>query len=186
VGELEQIPPAYSALKVKGRRAYALAREGRAPGLKPRAVLVHGIEVRDVLWPEVDLEIVCGQGTYVRSLARDLGRELGLPASLAALRRTRIGPFEEGVSPENVQLADCVPPLGIVDATGIPVIDVTRADALRFAQGRGIDAHASLTEHARCAVLCGGDLVGLGQCSRTGVFPETILAGARRRLEGRE
>ncbi|MHC4342513.1 MAG: tRNA pseudouridine(55) synthase TruB, partial [Planctomycetota bacterium] len=185
VGEIEQVPPAYSALKVKGRRAYALARKGRAPELRPRRVQVHSLEVREVMWPEVDLEVVCGQGTYVRSLARDLGRELRLPASLTALRRTRIGSFAQGYAPDEVSLSGCLPPLGLVEAAGVPVLEVTRPAALRFAQGRGIEA-SSLLGQARFAVLCEGELVGLGQRSESGIFPETVLAGARRRLEGRE
>jgi hypothetical protein len=72
-----------------------------------------------------------------------------------------------------------------VEAAGVPVLEVTRPAALRFAQGRGIEA-SSLLGQARFAVLCEGELVGLGQRSESGIFPETVLAGARRRLEGRE
>ncbi|HEY9860466.1 MAG TPA: tRNA pseudouridine(55) synthase TruB [Candidatus Obscuribacterales bacterium] len=90
-GQLQQIPPAYSAIQVEGRRLYSLARAGEAIEVKPRAVEVYGIEVLD--WrsgdfPELDLAIACGPGTYIRAIARDLGELLGVGGTLAALTRT--------------------------------------------------------------------------------------------------
>ena len=70
IGDIEQVPPAYSAAKVSGRRAYALARKGDAVDLKPRRVSVYGISVHSFSWPLIDVEIECGKGTYIRSLAR--------------------------------------------------------------------------------------------------------------------
>jgi len=93
-GEVWQRPPAYAALKVKGRRAYALARAGEAPQLSPRLVRVYGLKVIHYDPPERLLVWVrCGKGFYVRSLARDIGERLGCGAYLAALRRTAIGPY---------------------------------------------------------------------------------------------
>ncbi|MBW4486705.1 MAG: tRNA pseudouridine(55) synthase TruB [Trichocoleus desertorum ATA4-8-CV12] len=90
-GPLQQIPPAYSAIQVEGRRLYSLARAGEAIEVQPRAVEVYGIEVLD--WrsgdfPELDLAIACGPGTYIRAIARDLGEVLGVGGTLAALTRT--------------------------------------------------------------------------------------------------
>jgi tRNA pseudouridine(55) synthase len=91
VGVIMQRPPAYSALKVGGERAYRLARDGREVELEPRPVHIDAIRAIDFRFPLVELEIRCGKGTYVRSIARDLGRSLGLGGMLVALRRTAIG-----------------------------------------------------------------------------------------------
>lgn len=93
-GELSQVPPAYSAKRVRGRRAYSLAREGVPVELAPAAVTVHSMELIDWSPPSVTLDLWVSTGTYVRALARDLGRSLSCGGHLAALRRTQIGPFE--------------------------------------------------------------------------------------------
>lgn len=93
VGEIVQRPPAFSALKVGGRRAYDLARDGKIVELEPRMVRVYGIELLSYEWPLVRLRIDCGRGTYIRAIARDLGEQLRVGGHLTALRRTRVGPF---------------------------------------------------------------------------------------------
>ena len=93
IGELDQIPPAFSAVKVKGKRAYELAREGKDPGLKPKKLIITEIEVLDYKETELVLRIVCSKGTYIRGLARDIGTALNSGAHLTALKRTRIGQF---------------------------------------------------------------------------------------------
>lgn len=93
IGVIQQTPPAHSAMKIGGKPAYKLARKGRDPGLKPRPVIMHKLEVLSYEWPRVRLEITCGKGTYIRSLARDFGAALGVGGCLTALRRTRIGDF---------------------------------------------------------------------------------------------
>ncbi|HRF02527.1 MAG TPA: tRNA pseudouridine(55) synthase TruB [Pirellulaceae bacterium] len=93
LGEIEQIPPAYSAVKVQGKRAYALAREGRPPDLAPRTVSIRRLSLLDYHAPDLRLEIECGSGTYIRSLARDLGRAVGSAGLMTSLRRTAIGSF---------------------------------------------------------------------------------------------
>ncbi len=93
VGEISQLPPMHSAIRVGGKRAYAFARKGNEVELKPRTVEVREFEITDVRPPEVDFRIVCSKGTYIRSIARDMGTTLGVGAYLAALRRTRIGTF---------------------------------------------------------------------------------------------
>ena len=99
-GPQEQIPPAFSAAKVSGRRAYKLARQGKNPDLQPRSVHVYRMQLLDYRFPNVELEIECSKGTYIRSLARDLGEKLGCGGYVTSLRRTRIGPFtvEQAVS----------------------------------------------------------------------------------------
>lgn len=91
VGEIEQMPPVYSALKISGRPAYELARKGREVALEARRVRVYGLELLDYHWPELQLRMDCGRGTYVRSLARDIGEALGVGGYVRALRRTRVG-----------------------------------------------------------------------------------------------
>jgi tRNA pseudouridine55 synthase len=104
VGDILQRPPAYSAMKVDGRRAYDLARRGKAVQLEPRPVRVYGIEILRYAWPLLSLRIDCGRGTYIRSLARDLGEALGVGGYLTELRRTRVGPFgvESAVTSEQL------------------------------------------------------------------------------------
>ncbi|MDY0125667.1 MAG: tRNA pseudouridine(55) synthase TruB [Anaerolineaceae bacterium] len=93
VGEFEQMPPIYSALKVKGKKAYELAREGKDVELEPRTITVHSLELLDWDPPEAVIDIQCSSGTYVRSLASDLGEKLGSGATLIGLRRTKNGQF---------------------------------------------------------------------------------------------
>ncbi|MBX2945655.1 MAG: tRNA pseudouridine(55) synthase TruB [Cyclobacteriaceae bacterium] len=93
-GKLTQIPPAHSAIKIGGKRAYALARKGKEPELKPREVEVAEFEIIAYQQPAVTFRIVCSKGTYIRSLVRDLGNSLGVGAYLSQLCRTRIGPYK--------------------------------------------------------------------------------------------
>jgi len=100
-GDVDQRPPAYSALKIQGKRAYELARAGRILELAPRRVRIDRIDVLRYEWPHLELEIDCGGGTYIRSIARDIGETLGCGAFVATLVRTRTGPFtlEEAIEP---------------------------------------------------------------------------------------
>ncbi len=92
-GEIEQVPPPYSAVRVKGKRAYNLAREGKPVELKPRKIKVYSLELLEWAPPEVVVDVHCSSGTYVRSLANDIGKELGCGAHLVGLRRTQSGRF---------------------------------------------------------------------------------------------
>lgn len=93
VGEIEQVPPPYSAVKVKGRKAYEMARKGEEVELEPRKIQVYSLELLEWAPPEVVIDVYCSSGTYVRSLANDLGRALGTGAHLIGLRRTKSGRF---------------------------------------------------------------------------------------------
>jgi tRNA pseudouridine55 synthase len=95
-GPIDQTPPFYSAVHVEGRRAYRIARSGEQPRLKPRQVTIYRLEILDYRVPELDIEVECSKGTYVRALARDLGSLAGSCAYLTSLRRTRVGPFDVG------------------------------------------------------------------------------------------
>src|SRR5262245_46002583 len=93
IGEVPQVPPAYSAARVEGRRAYDLARRGDDVALAARRVRIDRIDVVSYSWPDLEVDVHCGKGTYIRSIARDLGAALGVGGYVAVLRRTRIGPF---------------------------------------------------------------------------------------------
>lgn len=101
IGEISQVPPAHSAIKVDGKRVYELARKGKEVKLEPRKITIREFEIIKIELPEVYFRVVCSTGTYIRSLANDFGRELGCGAYLSSLRRTRIGEF-------NVSTADTV------------------------------------------------------------------------------
>ncbi|OGO31884.1 MAG: tRNA pseudouridine(55) synthase TruB [Chloroflexi bacterium RBG_16_54_18] len=92
-GEIIQVPPPYSAVKVKGRKAYEMAREGEEVILEPRTINVYSLEILEWSPPEVVIDVYCSSGTYVRSLANDLGKSLGTGAHLVGLRRTKSGRF---------------------------------------------------------------------------------------------
>ncbi len=93
IGEIEQVPPPYSAVKVKGRKAYEMAREGEEVDLAPRKIQVYNLELLEWAPPEAVIDVYCSSGTYVRSLAHDLGEKLGCGAHLIGLRRTKSGRF---------------------------------------------------------------------------------------------
>ncbi|MFG0260665.1 MAG: tRNA pseudouridine(55) synthase TruB [Phycisphaerales bacterium JB041] len=93
VGTVEQVPPAHSAIWIDGQRAYKLARAGEVPEMKARPVVIHEIRVLEFAYPRLVLDVRCGKGTYIRSLARDIGTALGVGGMLAGLRRTAVGAF---------------------------------------------------------------------------------------------
>jgi len=93
-GTIQQLPPMHSAIKVGGKRAYSFARKGQEVELKPREVVISTFQITEISKPKVSFRIVCSKGTYIRSIARDFGNELGTGAYLAELCRTRIGEFK--------------------------------------------------------------------------------------------
>ena len=103
VGEIQQVPPAFSACMVNGKRAYDLARKGEDVELKPKLLVIDEIELLECNLPDIKVRVVCSKGTYIRALARDIGEALQSGAHLTALERTRVG---------DVGLADCLDPMG--------------------------------------------------------------------------
>jgi tRNA pseudouridine55 synthase len=147
VGRIDQVPPAFSAILVNGERSYDLARAGQAVELQARSVEIHGLRVTDAPDPDqVEIEMDCGKGVYVRSLARDLAAVLGAEGHVSALRRTRVGLFDEARAVTLAQLEALVyegrgleallPVSTALD--GIPAHAVTDEDAFRLRQGRAI------------------------------------------------
>ncbi|MCF7907121.1 tRNA pseudouridine(55) synthase TruB [Patescibacteria group bacterium] len=94
-GKIEQVPPFFSAIKIKGKRAYQLARQGQRPIIKSRLVEIKNIELLEYQWPYLEIKVLTGPGAYVRSLARDLGQKLNCGGYLFDLERTRVGEFNK-------------------------------------------------------------------------------------------
>lgn len=141
-GEIEQVPPAFSALKVAGQRAYALARRGEEVQLAARRVTIFGLRVVDYAYPVLRLDIECSSGTYVRSLGRDLARALGTEAVMSALVRTAIGPFvlADAISPEGLtseSIAKQLHPAGAA-VRHLPRIELDHGEVTELLHGRPI------------------------------------------------
>jgi tRNA pseudouridine55 synthase len=185
VGAIEQVPPAYSAARVNGRRAYDLARQGEEVTLAARRVQVHGIDVLAYEYPHLAVEVRCGKGTYIRSLARDLGERLGCGALVRTLRRTRVGPFtaEDAVTLDANALTarERLLPLSAAVAE-LPRLSLEAAavNALRHGQPLPLGRQSPAAERERVAVFdAAGNLVGVTLVDhREGVLrPEKILVG---------
>ncbi|WP_299990680.1 tRNA pseudouridine(55) synthase TruB [uncultured Pontibacter sp.] len=105
VGTIEQIPPIYSAVMIDGKRAYDLARKGKEAEMKPRTVTIKAFDITNIEGAIISFKVICSKGTYIRSLAHDLGQKLGVGAHLSALVRTRIGEYklEDALTIEDIQ-----------------------------------------------------------------------------------
>jgi tRNA pseudouridine55 synthase len=145
-GEISQVPPAVSAIKVDGQRAYRLTRAGAAPELKPRPVTVHDFSLtairREADHLDVDATVRCSSGTYIRALARDLGSKLGTGGHLVRLRRTRVGGYGLDQARTLEQLAERfeVMPLAQAAAVAFPRRDLSADEARRLAHGARLPA----------------------------------------------
>ncbi len=183
-GEIEQVPPRFSAIKIQGERAYDLAREGEAVELKPRVVEIARLTLVRHDGDRSVLEAECGKGTYVRALARDLGRALGCLGHVSALRRTRVGPFTEEHAITVAELQDAaqageassaLQPVDIA-LSELPAVHVTRDMAGRLMRGqsiilRGRDAPLSGKAYA----TCGGVLVAVGDVEKGELVPHRVF-----------
>lgn len=168
VGEIDQVPPNFSAIKVDGERAYDLARDGEEFELAARKVVIHSARVSDV--PDADhieLTVDCGKGTYVRAIARDLAEKLGACAHVSALRRTRVGPFGEDIAITLEKLEEMSHKPGLPETLlpvetaldDIPVLAVTAEDAFRLAQGRSIVLLPRQVENLKARLSGGSRMV---------------------------
>ena len=147
-GDIEQIPPKFSAIKIDGKRAYDLARAGEAVEIKSRPVRVDRFELISAAQNTATFDVDCGKGTYIRSLARDLAAALGACGYVSLLRRTRVGPFtlEQSITLDELQqMCDRARVSeGLLSVStaldDIPVLAVTEQDAIDLKHGRGITA----------------------------------------------
>jgi len=185
VGEVTQVPPMYSALHCQGERAYRLARRGEAVALAPRTVTVYELTVDEVALPEFTLTVRCSQGTYVRTLAQDLGDALGCGAHLAALRRLAVGALRveealplaalaelgrEELARRIIPLAHCLP--------GLRPVEVEPGEARRLRQGQLLVCPADgLQDGEQVRVLAAAELVAVAQVRS--LPPQAVLAPVR-------
>jgi tRNA pseudouridine55 synthase len=190
IGDIMQTPPRYSAIKIGGERAYDLSRAGASVEIEARPVRVEVLRLTEHLRDASAFDAVCGKGTYVRAIARDLGRMLGCFGHVSALRRTRVGPFREehAISLDDLAhlrdkaAADEGPLAGklLPVATAlddIPALAVSRADAGRLRRGqsvllRGRDAPLL---HGRISVSSEGTLVALAEAEGAEIKPMRIF-----------
>ena len=185
-GEIQQVPPAVSAIKVDGQRAYKLTRAGAAPELKPRPVTVYEFTVTairpagDLL--DVDATVRCSSGTYIRALARDLGAALGTGGHLTALRRTRVGGYGLAAARTLDQLAERfeVMPLAQAAAAAFPRRDLSADEARRLAHGGRLAAVSPPPDpdHPTAAFAPDGSLVALLTEQSGQARPLVVFAGS--------
>jgi tRNA pseudouridine55 synthase len=187
-GTIMQTPPAYSAVKIAGKRAYDLARDGATVELEPRPVQIHALRLLDGGDADTAVfEARCGKGTYVRALARDMGRVLGCLGHLVALRRTRVAGFDEGRAISLARLQEALEAgeaalshlLLPVEAAlrDFAVLNVGQADAARLLNGqpiliRGRDAPY---QPGPTYALCKGSLVALGEIEQGELHPIRVF-----------
>jgi tRNA pseudouridine55 synthase len=172
VGAVAQRPPAYSALKVAGARAYDLARQGQAVDLAARPVTIHEIGVRGYEYPELRLDVLCGSGTYIRSLGRDIAQLLGTAAVMSALQRTAIGSFRiedacrlDDLSRESLSRYLLPPRLAV---SHLPVVAVTLAETQRLSLGQPIADRWQIPAGEIAALDATGNLVSILGPQRAG------------------
>jgi tRNA pseudouridine55 synthase len=189
IGRIAQVPPRYAALKYEGRNYYDYARAGIEIPRIAREIEIHSLAIRDWALPDVMLDVACGKGTYIRVLAEDLGRAVGSCAHLAALERTRSGPFalEQAVTLATLEEMD---PAGR-DALLLPVdaplagmsrldVNATRAQALEYGQEPALSGH--LPGYYRC-YGAGGRFLGVVEVA-AGVLRAVRLARTDGRADG--
>ena len=186
VGTFDQLPPTFSARKVGGRTAHRAARAGDPLVLPPRSVTIHalellGYEVADD-GADIQVDLLCGAGTYVRSLARDLGELLGCGGYLRALRRTEAAGLsvEEAVTPERLEslaadgrLGDAILPVG--DLLPLPHVILDRDAAHAFRNGSARPLGDRPAADGRAAVFEGSELIGIGSVTANLLQPEKVL-----------
>lgn len=180
-GEIDQIPPVYSAIKVAGRRAYRLSREGNPPELAPRKVRIERLTLLNDGPDWAEFEVECGKGTYVRSLARDLARRLGSVGHIFALRRTRAAGFLEKTAisldyvaelSHSARLAEALFPVETALAD-IPALALTGTDANRLRRGQCVQV--SGTEDGTVCVMADGQAIALARVAGGEVQPVRVF-----------
>lgn len=182
VGVIRQVPPMFSALHRGGKRLYELARQGVEVEREPRSVTIHALRLESVRFPDLVIRVRCGKGTYVRTLAADLGAALGCGAALAGLVRTRVGPYalEDAVPWEEVRLARSGerlwPRLRPPDSAlaALPAVPLDADGARAFAHGQAAAAGARVGGLAR-VYGPDGALLGVGRGLGDRVKPERLL-----------
>src|SRR5215475_1514846 len=206
VGAIQQVPPRYSAIKIEGERAYDIARDGEEFELEARVVNIDRLQLEGTPDPDHSrFTAECGKGTYVRALARDLGRLLGCLGHVSALRRTAVGPFAEAdmISLERIEALCHRAAFGELSLAGallpvatalddIPELAVSRADAARLQRGQAVLLRGRDAPMVRGTVYvtASGNLIALAEVDRGEIVPKRVfnlagLQGRAGRQEGR-
>ena len=183
IGDIEQVPPKFSAIKIDGKRAYDLARAGEAVEIKSRPVRVDRFELTATTDDTATFAVDCGKGTYIRSLARDLAAALGACGYVSVLRRTRVGPFtlEQSITLDELeQMCDRARVSeGLLSVStaldDIPVLAVTEQDAIDLKHGRTIAAPPHLLNHEFVRTEWDGILIGLCQPRDGALVPKRVF-----------
>jgi tRNA pseudouridine55 synthase len=180
VGERLQTPPAFSAKKIAGRRAYHMAREGERVDLDPVTVKIEELRILALEGSDVRFRLRCSSGTYVRTVAADAGDMLGVGAHLMELRRTAVGSFslEGALGPHELADADAaaealVPPLRALDH--MPRVEVTAEEATSVRHGRSIPAGDRARAEGRVALAFGGDLLAIADHADGLLLPRKVF-----------
>jgi len=174
-GEIDQTPPAYSAKQVAGRRAYAAARGGESLALAPVRVVVHGWDVRELSSERLEAEITCGGGTYIRALARDLGRLSASAAHLSTLRRTRSGPFDvaAALTVETLRAGAATPMPTLAGVPHLSTVPLSATEVAHVRHGRTVSAEAG--EHMAALVDPAGTLVAIAERASSSWQPRVVF-----------
>ena len=177
IGEVSQIPPAFSALKIDGKRAYDLARKGKEFDLEPRLIRIDRIEILEYSWPTIRLRIDCGKGTYVRSIARDLGNALGVGGHVTELHRDRIGEFtlEQSIPPDAIreEALRATHPL-VAPLRELPRWRATDEQVLQLRFGRPISQQLPDAEEA-LALDADDELIAIGKAIAGKFQPTKVI-----------
>ena len=177
-GPIDQVPPAYSAKQVEGRRAHAAARKGHTLTLAPVRVIVHEWQIRELSTDRLAALITCGGGTYIRALARDLGRLVDSAAHLSSLRRTRSGSFDVGdaLSIEALREGAVVPRPAREAVSHLPAVVLSAEDVLHVRHGRPVPAVAN--DRTAALVDSDGALVAIAEGVGETWQPRVVLPDA--------
>lgn len=181
-GSIEQLPPLYSAKKVEGERMYAAARRGEQPPRRPVQVTIYRIELLDVRLPEVEFEVECSSGTYIRAIARDVGEAVGVGAHLRALRRTQVGAhtLERAVSLDRLDEHDSVEGALLTPLQALahlPQVLVAGSEAAAVRHGGSIPAPATLAPDQPVALCTArGELLAIGEPRGDHIRPRKVFA----------
>ena len=180
VGTILQMPPQFSALKVAGKRAYDLARQGKTAELVARPVDVYRINLTSYAWPRLDITIDCGSGTYIRSIARDVGEALGCGGLIEILTRTKIGGFsiEDAIDPEQLS-RETIPGFlrpAIDTLTGLPRVEISGEDVARIVRGQAISGREGTKPGEVALIGKNGELIAVAEVTATGIAPRRVLA----------
>jgi len=182
LGEIEQVPPSYSAIRIKGQRLYELAREGVYVTPKAKRVTIYNLEILDIRENEIELRVVCSKGTYIRALARDIGEKLGTYGIVKELRRTKIGPFtiEEAIKPDDITPESVIP----IDEglRHLPSVVISDKATWHFRNGNVVGINGIIKrignprtfQHVK-VYSPAGKFMGVGLLKWDGIYPKRVL-----------